>query len=83
MTITSTEGYNKCYMCERGKQIWKKGMDEGKFRFEARIIRYNHELGRYEYVNPVVSEWVSESIFVLAYGSDIKEEKGRVCFLLE
>ena len=37
----------------------------------------------YEYVNPVDLEWGPESIFVLAGGSDIKEEKGRVIFALE
>ena len=38
VTSTSTKGYNKWYMCERGKQIWRKGIYEGKFRFEARMI---------------------------------------------
>ena len=60
---TSTKLYNKWYMCERGKQIWKKDMDEGKFRFEARIIRYDHGLWRYGYVNPVDSDWGAKSIF--------------------
>ena len=70
-------------MCERGKQIYEKGMDEGKFRFEARMIRYDHGHGRYEYVNPVDSEWVPEYIFVLDDGSGIKEEKVRVSVVLE
>ena len=51
-------------------------MDEGKFRFKARMIRYDHGLERYKYVNPVDSEWVPESIFVLSDGSYIKEERG-------
>ena len=38
VTSTSTKGYNKWYMCERGKQICKNGMDEGKFGFEAIMI---------------------------------------------
>ena len=58
-------------------------MDKGKFRFKAIMIRYDHGLGRYAYVNPVESEWGTESIFVLDDGSDIKEYKGRVCFVLE
>ena len=57
-------------------------MDEGKFRFEARMIQCYHGHGRYKYVNPVDLEWIPESIFVLADGSDIKEEKGRVSFVL-
>ena len=34
-------------------------MDKGKFRFKAIMIRYDHGLGRYAYVNPVESEWVT------------------------
>ena len=64
-------------------QVCKKGMDKVKFRFEARMIRHDNGLGRYEYVNPVDLEWVPEYIFVLSYGSYTKEEKGRVCFVLE
>ena len=33
--------------------------------------------------DPVESEWVPESIFVLVYVSDIKEEKVEVSFVLE
>ena len=83
VTSTLTKGYNKWYMCERGKYICKKGMDKGKFRFEARMIRYDHVNWRDEYVNLVELEWGPESIFVLAGGRDIKEEKGRVIFVLE
>ena len=72
VTSTSNKGYNKWYMCERGKKIWKKGMDEEKFRFEARMIRYYHGHLRCEYANPVDLEWGPEYIFVLADGSDIK-----------
>ena len=70
-------------MCDRGKQIHKKGMYEGKVWFEARMIIYDHRHGRCEYVNPVDSECGTESIFVLADGSEIKEEKGRISFVLE
>ena len=58
-------------MCERGKQICTKGMDKGKFRFEAILILYDHGHGRCEYVNPVDLVWGQESIFVLADGSEI------------
>ena len=69
--------------CVRGvKPIWKKGMDEGKFRFETRMIWYDHGHGRYEYFKPVESEWGPDSIFLLAGGIDIKEEKWRVSFVL-
>ena len=46
MTSTSTKGYNKWYICEMVKQIYKKDVEEGKFRFKARMIQYDHELGR-------------------------------------
>ena len=82
VTITSNKGYNKWYMCEKGNHNWKKGMEEGKFSFEARIIQYDHRLGRYEYLNPVDLKWGPESIVLLADGSDIKEDKGRVSFVL-
>ena len=66
-----------------GKVDPEKGMDEEKFRLEARMIWYDHGILRYEYVIPLESEWGTESIFVLTDGSDIKEEKGRVSFVLE
>ena len=47
------------------------------------MIQYDHGHGRYGFVNPVDSEWVPESIFLLDDGSDIKEKKGRVSFVLE
>ena len=82
VTSMLTKGYNQWYMCERGKQILRKGMDKGNFRFQARIIRYDHGIGLYEYADLVDSEWEVKHIFVLADGSDIKEEKGKVKFSL-
>ena len=75
--------HNRWYICEKGKQTWKRGIKEGKFRFEARMIRYDHGVGGYEYVSPVESEWEAKSIFVLADASDIKEVGGRINFILE
>ena len=79
----ATKTYNRWYMCEKGKQTWKRGIKEGKFRFEARMIRYDHGVGMYEYVSPIDSEWEAKSIFVLADASDIKEVGGRINFILE
>ena len=79
----ATKTYNRWYMCEKGKQTWKRGIKEGKFRFEARMIRYDHGVGMYECVSPIDSEWEAKSIFVLADASDIKEVGGRINFILE
>ena len=82
VTSVATKTYNRWYLCEKSKQTWKQGISEGKFRFEARMIRYDHGLGKYEYENPIDSEWVAKSIFVLADASDIKEVKGKIiCFV--
>ena len=70
---TLTKGYNKWYICERGEYLFKKGMDKRNFRFEARMIRYDHGYGRYEYFKPVDSDWGPASIAVLADGSEIKK----------
>ena len=47
-------------------------MNKGKFRFQARIIQYDHGIGLYEYADLVDSEWEVKHIFVLADGSDIR-----------
>ena len=76
VTSVATKTYGKWYLCEEGKQIWKKGMDEGVFRFEARMVRYDHGLGKYEYANPIDSDRDIQSIFVLADGGNIHAVKG-------
>ena len=57
-------------------------MIPGKFRVEARMISFDHGLGKYEYVNPIGSEWEAKSIFVLADASDIKEVGGKISFAM-
>ena len=83
VTSVSSKAYNKWYMCEKGKQIWRKGMVKGKFRFQARMIHIDHASGRYNYVDPVQSHWEVKHIFVLADGSDIAAERGKVSFSLQ
>ena len=83
VTSVSSKAYNKWYMCEKGKQIWRKGMVKGKFRFQARMIHIDPATGRYNYVDPVQSHWEVKHIFVLADGSDIAAERGKVKFSLE
>ena len=76
-TSVSTKTYNRWQLCDKCRQTWKAGMKEGKFRVEARMISYDRGLGKYEYVNPIGSEWEATSFFVLADASDIKEVGGR------
>ena len=82
--VTSVTGkaYNKWYICEKGKQIWIKGMVKGKFRFQARMIHIDPATGSYNYVDPVQSDWEVKHIFVLVDGSDIEAAKGKVKFSL-
>ena len=56
VTSVSTKTYNRWYTCEKGRQTWKRGIKEGKFRLEARMITCDHGVGKYEYVNPTDSE---------------------------
>ena len=83
VTSVSTKTHNRWYMCEKGRQTWKRGIKEGKFILEARIIIYDHGVGKYEYVNPIDSEWESRCIFVLADASNIKEVGGEINFVVE
>ena len=51
-TSVSTKTYNRWYMCDKGNQTWKSNIEENKFRFEARMISYDHAVVKYVYVNP-------------------------------
>ena len=81
-TSVSTKTCNRWYLCKKCRQTWKEGMNEGKFRVEARMISYDRELGKYEYVNPIGSEWEAKSICVLADASDINEVGGKISFAM-
>ena len=49
----ATKIYNRCYMCQKGKHTWKRNIEDNKFRFEARMISYDHAVGNHMYVNPI------------------------------
>ena len=68
-------------MCEKGKNTWKMNIEENNFRFEARMISYDHAFGKYVYLNPIDSEWDGISILLLADGINIEEVKGRINFV--
>ena len=52
-----TKSYNKWYMCELGKQKWSMDLGEGEYRVYARMVRFDHGIGRYEHADPIKSEW--------------------------
>ena len=81
VTSVSTKTYNMCYMCEKGKQTWKSNIKENKFRFEVRMISYDHAVGNCVYVNPIDSEWDVIYILLLADGIDIEEVRGNTNFV--
>ena len=53
VTSVATKTYNKWYMCEKGKNTLKRNIEDNKFRFEARMISYDHAVGKHMYVNPI------------------------------
>ena len=83
VTSVATKTYSRWYMCEKGKQTWKRNIEENKFRFEARMISYDHAVGKYVHVNPIDSERDVISILLLADGIDIEEVKGNINFVRE
>jgi len=41
-----TKIYNKWYLCEKGRQSWKKDMDKSKFRVLMRMVEFDHSMGK-------------------------------------
>ena len=69
-------------MFKRGEHICKKGMYKGKFRFEARMIRNYHGLGRYEYLTHLT--WSGDQSLFLCYLMEVTSRKrgeGSVLYL--
>ena len=61
-----TKTYNKWFLCETGKQSWKKDMDKGKFRVLMRMVEFDHSMGKYYDVKPSSSvQWENKCIYVL------------------
>ena len=61
-----TKTYNKWFLCEEGKQVWKKGMAKGKFRVLARMIGFDHSMGGYHDVDVANSlKWGKKSVYVI------------------
>ena len=61
-----TKSYNKWYLCEKGKQSWKKDMEKGKFRVLMRMVEFDHSMGKYYDVKPSSSaQWETKCIYVV------------------
>jgi len=78
-----TKTYNKWYLCDKGQQIWRAGMAEGKFRVMVQMVRYDPAAGRYELENPLSSQWETKTIYVLADAKDLKEVLGGLSAITE
>ncbi len=67
-----TKSYNKWFLCNDGKQPWKKGIEKGKYHVLMRMIKFDHFIGKYKDSDPSASvKWNAKSIFVLCDASII------------
>jgi len=46
------KSYNKWFLCEHGKQTWKKGMEKGKYRVLLRMVQFDHLMGKLKDCDP-------------------------------
>ena len=72
-----TKSFNKWHMCELGKQKWS--MDfflGGEYRVYARMVRFDHGIGRYEHADPIESEWETDAIYVSIDAAQIDKALG-------
>ena len=61
-----TKTYNKWYLCEKGRQSWKKDIEKGKFRVLMRMVEFDHSMGKYYDVKPSSSvQWETKCIYVV------------------
>ena len=72
------KSYNKWYMCESlGKQKWSMDfLEGGEYRVYARMVRFDHGIGRYEHADPIESEWETDAIYVSIDAAQIDKALG-------
>eukprot|EP00956_Cyclotella_meneghiniana_P021910 scaffold40607_cov38-Cyclotella_meneghiniana.AAC.2 len=47
-----TKTYNKLFLCEHGKQVWRKGIRQGsKYRVLLRMIQFDECMGKWKDIN--------------------------------
>ena len=62
-----TKTYSKWFLCDKGEQAWKKGIDKDEYRVLARMIQFvDHLMGKYKDVKPArYGKWGRMSMYVL------------------
>jgi hypothetical protein len=68
-----TKSYNNKWYIDSTKQLWRKDLSSGKFRFYGRKMSYDHGFCSYSDENPT---FLGEDVFVLGGGADIVDVVG-------
>ena len=69
-----TKTYGKWYPCDVGCQEWRRGMEKGKFRVLARMVKFDHAVGRYRDVRVGdCLNWSKRNMFLLCDAASITE----------
>ena len=74
--VLYTKTYNKWYPCDKGEQDWRENIGRGKYRVVARMIKFDHSMGKYKDVRPTDSvtwTWQKGSIYILCDASKIHD----------
>ena len=75
MTLYTKNG--KCWhIYNIGKQAWKRGMKEKKFRLLTRMMMFDYSTGNYQVTDFETSNWSKES-YILFDASDIIKVTGQ------
>ena len=69
-----TKTYGKWYPCDVGCQEWRRDMEKGKFRVLARMVKFDHAVGRYRDVRVGdCLNWSKRNMFLLCDAASITE----------
>lgn len=67
-----TKTYNKWFLCEKGRQMWKKGIKKGEYRVLVRMVQFDHLMGKYKDCVPTgFVKWGKKRMFILCDASSI------------
>ena len=73
-----TKHYNKWYLCDIGRQPWKKGGKNGNYRILAKMLSYDSAFGNYKEITSIDSSiWTNKSIYVLCDPDNIASLFGK------
>ena len=65
-----------CVNWENRSGLWIWG--EGGYWVHARMVRFNHGIGRYEHADPIKSEWETYAIYVSIDAAQIDKALGSL-----